>query len=93
MEVIKKTIQQALTTTPVIPCGDDVVGPCRRIIPDLNAVYFLKLSLTSEVMDIGFFDAYVEPPEPPVPPTTTFYLVDNSNNIFTDDNNDKFIYQ
>ena len=75
-------------------CDEEgVVGPCRRIIPDLAAVYFIKLSLTSEVMDIGFFDAYVEPPEPPVPPTTTFYLVDNSSNIFTDDNNDKFIYQ
>lgn len=60
MEVIKKTILRALTTEPV-PCGDDVVGPCRRIIPDLSAVYFMKLSLTSEVMDIGFFDAYVEP--------------------------------
>lgn len=54
MEVVKKTILQALTT------GTTVISGITKyiIIPDLNAVYHLKLGLVSYVDDIGFFDAY-----------------------------------
>ncbi len=37
------------------------------IIPDLNAVYYMKIGLTQDTLDVGFLDAYVEsetlPPE------------------------------
>lgn len=54
MEIIKKTILQALTT------GTTVVSGITKyiIIPDLNAAYHLKVGLVSYVDDIGFFDAY-----------------------------------
>lgn len=64
------------------------------IIPDLTAIYHLKFGLNQHPQDIGFFDAYSEPPEPvpPVPPSETFYLIDGSSNVLVDNNGDKFLY-
>ena len=53
MELIKKTIKQIMTTGITATC----TGNCRTIIPDLKAVYHIKILLTSESQDIGFFDA------------------------------------
>lgn len=54
MEVIKKTILQALTTGTTI-----VEGVVKYIIiPDPNAVYHMKIGLESNSDDIGFFDTY-----------------------------------
>ena len=91
MEKIKKTILRALTI------GYNVTGGT-IIIPDLNAVYYIKFGLKQSAQDIGFFDAFKEPvppapPEPPEPPAETFYLVDGSNNPTVDDNNDNFIHE
>ena len=52
MELIKKTVLQALTTGTTTGC----TGTCRIIIPDLTANYYLKICLTQETQDIGFFD-------------------------------------
>lgn len=54
MEVIKKTILRAMTTGRTETCNEN----CFVIIPDLTAIYHLKLLLTGEAHDIGFFDAY-----------------------------------
>lgn len=54
MEIIKKTIKQALTTGITETC----TGHCRIIIPDPSAVYNLKILLTKQELDFGFFDAY-----------------------------------
>jgi hypothetical protein len=52
MELVKKTILQALTTgTTATTTGIKYI-----IIPDLLAVYHMKLGFTSVVKDIGFFD-------------------------------------
>ena len=68
------------------------------IIPDLNVVYNIKISLTAEMEDIGFFDAYSidnviaeAEPEPPAP-SETFYYVDSGATvyIFTDFDGAKF---
>lgn len=91
MEVIKKIIHRALTTL-TVPCTG-TTGTCHVIIPDLDAVYFMKLNLTSELMDIGFFDAFVEADAPPIPPDETYYLVDNDGDELWDDNDDIFIYE
>ena len=53
METIKKTILQALTTGTTSECN----GNCRIIIPDLAAIYYIKICLTQEAHDFGFFDA------------------------------------
>ena len=53
MEFIQKKIKQIMTTGTTTGCT-----PCSIIIPDLNVIYFLKISLTAESQDIGFFDAY-----------------------------------
>ncbi|MFW6219452.1 MAG: hypothetical protein ACOC33_01160 [bacterium] len=55
MEVIKKTIKQALTTGITETCS----GDCRVIIPDLNANYYITFSLTAKSLDFGFFDALI----------------------------------
>ena len=96
MEKIKKTILQALAYEGV-PCPSGITGPCEIIVPDLTAVYYMKINLTAELMDVGFLNAYVEPviPEPPVPPeppAETFDLVSNEGVAFTDNNNDNLIY-
>lgn len=54
MEVIKKTILQQVTTGTTTGC----TGTCRIIIPDTGATYNIKLLLTGEMYDFGFFDAY-----------------------------------
>jgi len=61
MEKIKKTILQAVTTIPTN------IG--HEIIPDLTAVYHLKIGLKQESQDIGFFDAFITGGTTP-PPTT-----------------------
>ena len=54
MEFIKKTILQATTTgTTATTEGTKYI-----IIPDLTAIYHMKICLESDVNDIGFFDAY-----------------------------------
>jgi hypothetical protein len=65
MEVIKKRILQALTTGITATTG----GNKYIIIPDLAAVYNIKIGLCSVVKDIGFFDTYVLP----VPPYNPYY--------------------
>lgn len=52
MEVIKRTIKQALTTGTTETCN----GKCRRIIPDLNAVYSMNILLTAKAIDFGIFE-------------------------------------
>ena len=91
MEKIKKTILQVLTTESV-PCSSGITGPCHIIVPDLLAVYHMKINLTAELMDVGFLDAYVEPvvPEPiipPEPPVDTDYLINTDDSIFADNDN------
>lgn len=90
MEKIKKTILQALTI------GYNATGGT-IIIPDSNAVYYIKFGIKQVAHDLGFFDAYSEPVEPvppePPEPVETFYLTDSANNLFVDDNNDNFIYE
>ena len=58
MEVIKKTILQALTTGVTACTG--TTSTCYIIIPDLTATYNIKINITSDVQDIGFLDAYVD---------------------------------
>lgn len=53
MEIIKKTILQALTTGKT---GNDFI-----IIPDLTVNYNFKILLTEDVNDFGFFRSYSEP--------------------------------
>lgn len=59
MEVVKKTILQAVTTG--ITACTGTTGDCYVIIPDLTAVYYFKVGLTAEVPDFGFFDVYQYP--------------------------------
>jgi hypothetical protein len=52
MEILKKTIHR-ITKLEISPnCEND----CGDIVPDLNAIYYFKISLTSDSKDIGFFD-------------------------------------
>lgn len=52
MEIIKKRILQVLTTGMTATTG----GNKYIIVPDLTAVYNMKIGLCSIVKDIGFFD-------------------------------------
>lgn len=81
MEKLKKTILQVVTTGTTITGGT-------VIIPDLTAIYHLKIGLKQSGHDIGFLDAYVEPDIP----TDSRYLVDDDNAIFVDDDGNRFIY-
>lgn len=54
MEVIKKTIKQAVTTGATTGCTGTT---CYVIVPDLSAVYNFNFCLTQETKDWGFFDA------------------------------------
>jgi hypothetical protein len=56
MEVIRKTILQAVTTGATACTG--TTGTCFVIIPDTTAVYNIKININSEIRDIGFLDAY-----------------------------------
>lgn len=61
MEVLKKTILQAVTTGTTE--YNDTTGTHYVIIPDLDAVYHIKIGLKQSSRDIGFFDSYNELPE------------------------------
>lgn len=90
MEVIKKTIQMALTTGVTATTS----GNSYIIVPDLTAIYYFKIGLSVEAPDLGFFDAYAPPeePEPPEPPTDTYYYTDNDSSPFIDINGDNFVW-
>jgi hypothetical protein len=64
-------------------------------IVDTGITYNVKICLTQESEDIGFFDAYIitEPVIPPIPPVPidTNYYVDYDEIVFTDSDGDKFI--
>ena len=57
MEVIRKKILQAVITGTTSGC----TGNCRIIIPDLTAIYHLKICLTQDTHDAAIFDIYPEP--------------------------------
>jgi hypothetical protein len=65
MEIIKKTILQAVTTGTTACTG--TTGTCYIIIPDPTAVYYFKIGLKQSVRDVGFLDAYVPPTYPLYP--------------------------
>jgi hypothetical protein len=56
MEVLKKTILQAVTTG--ITACTGTTGTCYVIIPDLSVTYHLKIGLVQETIDLGFFDVF-----------------------------------
>ena len=56
MEILRKTILQAVIIEETIT-GDWI------IIPNLEAIYNIKIGLKQSAQDLGFFDAYVEPIE------------------------------
>lgn len=56
MELLKRTIKQALTTGTTESC----TGSCRVIIPNPNVDYHFSFLLTSEKHDMGFFDAFLQ---------------------------------
>lgn len=53
MEVIKKTIKQAVTTGATTGCTGTT---CYVIVPDLTVVYHINFCLKQENRDFGFFD-------------------------------------
>jgi hypothetical protein len=56
MEVIKKEILQAVTTgITTTTSGYEYI-----IIPDLNAVYHIKIGLEQTAQDYGFFDSFID---------------------------------
>lgn len=71
MEKLKKTILQAVTTG--ITACTGTTGTCHIIIPDLTAVYHMKIGLKQEPQDIGFFDVSGTTYIPP-PPVDTFVV-------------------
>lgn len=76
MEIIKKTILQALTTGTTTGC----TGTCRIIIPDLTAVYNFKICLVQETQDLGIFNIYYS------------FIVDTVNSVYDERGNSlKFI--
>jgi len=98
MEIIKKTILQALTTGTTVPCtyrdietGElvDCTNPCRNLIPDLSATYNIKIGLTGVQKDIGFFDVVSDEDVEPIVDPDIF--VDSNDDVFIDSNNDIFI--
>ena len=92
MELIKKTVQRAMTTG----LTATTTGYSYIIIPDIDAIYHFKIGLTAELQDIGFFDAYVAPvvPEPPAPPTPeeTYRYVDTGDVPFIDKDGYYFVW-
>lgn len=92
MEILKKTILQAVTTGTTATGGTVITG-------DTTAVYYVKFGLKQVARDTGFFDAYIEfvppiPPIPPEPPLVTFYLLDDDDERLTDNNSSNiFIYE
>jgi hypothetical protein len=57
MEIIKKTIKQAVTTGTT----ENSTGNTFIIVPDLNAKYHMKVLLTAKKIDLGVFDTYEYP--------------------------------
>jgi hypothetical protein len=55
MELIKKTVKYAMTTGTTSGCTS--TENCYVIIPDTGATYTFKILLTSEIKDLGIFDA------------------------------------
>ena len=90
MERIKKTVLQILTTG-TTQSGDII------ITPDLDAVYYFKIGITGVMKDVGFLDAYVEPPAPPAPPEPpaeyTYYYLDTDGEILQDKDGANFIWE
>lgn len=84
MEVLKKIILQAVITGTTFTGGT-------VIIPDLKAMYYVKIGLKQTGQDFGFFDSYIEPINPD-PVIETRYLIDNDSSIFTDNEGNRFIY-
>ncbi len=82
MEIIKKTILQALTTGTTATGGTVITG-------DTDAVYYIKILLTQDTRDVGFFDVYVEPVEPE---PETFVFTDGEGNVLVDGEGDNLIY-
>jgi len=78
MEIIKKTVLQAVTT------GTTSTGV--QIIPDLTKSYYFKILLSQDSLDCGFFDAFIDSEEPVV-----YIFIDSNNDLFTDNNDDIFI--
>jgi len=56
MEIIRKTILQAVTTGTT---SSNVDGGF-IIVPDLTAIYNIKFGLVQDVNDVGFLSAFVE---------------------------------
>jgi len=56
MEIIRKTILQAVTTGTT---SSNVDGGF-IIVPDLTAIYNIKIGLVQDVNDVGFLSAFVE---------------------------------
>lgn len=59
MEVIKKTIKQAVTTGATTGCTGTT---CFVIVPDLTAIYNINFCLKQQIKDWGFFDPLNESP-------------------------------
>lgn len=56
MEIIRKTILQAVTTGTTSSNVDSGF----IIVPDLTAIYNIKIGLVQDVNDVGFLSAFVE---------------------------------
>lgn len=89
MEIIKKTILQSLIIETTVTGGT-------IIMPDLNAVYHMKIGIIGVMKDVGFLDAYVAPPPPPPPPVPpvpveTYYWIDTDDDVFIDSDGSFFI--
>ena len=57
MEILKKTILQAVTTG--ITACTGTTGTCYIIIPDTGVTYHFKIGLKQVAQDFGFFDSYM----------------------------------
>lgn len=82
MEILKKTILQAVTTGTTITGGT-------IIIPDLTVDYYVKIGLKQVGHDLGFMDAFAIPAPPP---DETYYLVDDDDFELVDDDDNNLIY-
>ena len=87
MEVLKKTIKQAVTTGATTGCTGTT---CYVIIPDLTAVYYMNICLKQTLKDWGFFDPF--PVEVSEPEEESDAYTDSNGDIFTDYNDDIFIF-
>lgn len=58
MKVIKKTVERVMTTGNTENCK--IEDNCFIIIPDTSIIYNFKILLTSNTIDLGFFDVINE---------------------------------